>query len=338
MESPVPISKRLHFALALPLLLTISEVPSLAAPDKRECADLLRWATVSWENFSSNDKMDIALDFFCSHDFDSSSEARSVMTKAGFVVEGIPMNFGLDADEQKFQQSQHDLCKQADRYTLAHARTSSVIHALDENVTKAVGDCIRSREGLLGFLEQTRNPDTFVVRLRLTNAAVATIDAPIITPPSVLSSCQGNLKAGEIQGGTERVLTCLRNPKVDGVTVVIPSPDHPVDWITDNSLPILPDPPPASDCTPGQEYMAEDAGTEGNRVFRIVQCKSGFVAAGPGLCNRGLQENDPGTLARFGHLESGTQIGTTMFRCVWSQAQDIGIRLSAQLPCACKAK
>ncbi|MES1245850.1 MAG: hypothetical protein ABUT39_29855 [Acidobacteriota bacterium] len=327
--------------LALTLLLTIGAGPSLAAPDnndKKVCADLLRWATVSWETFSDNEKMDIELDFFCSHDFDSSSEARSIMTKAGFVVEGIPMDFGLDADEQKFRESQHDLCRKADRYTLARGRASSVIHALDENVTKAVGDCLRSREGLLGFLEATRNPDTFIVRLRLTNAAVANIDAPIITPRTVISSCQGNLKAGTIQGGTEKVLTCLRNPKVDGVTVVIPSSDHIVDWMTDNSLPVVADPPPASDCTPGQEYIAEDAGTEGNRVVRVAQCTSGYVAAGPGLCNRGLQENDPGTLSRFGHLESGIQLGATMFRCVWSQAQDRGIRLSAQLPCVCKGK
>jgi hypothetical protein len=280
------------------------------------CAEPLRYAGSSWETKSDNEKIDSAIRFFCSNRFQSSSQAQSAITKAGFIVEAIPMNFSGNFSNDQFQQQQEQVCENVQRFAYSHSLEAAAVRKLDENVAKAVGDCIRMQSnGLFAWLEQTVDPRAFKVHLALRGAtAPAAITGFAVRPPSVHCTTQMN---GAL--GLSRETLCSRDPG-QPVTVTVNAANYVLTWVGDSSLP----PAPKWDCT--TLYLRQPYTTGGDtRVAKSLSCPDGMVILpGSGRCLR--------TSEAYGVLKRSDQIGDNSWVCQWDPQPD-GVGIWVEMGC-----
>lgn len=281
------------------------------------CTESLRYAGISWDTKSDNEKIDSAVRFFCSSRFESSSQAQSALTKAGFVVEAIPMSFGGDFSNEQFQQRQEQFCENAQRFAYSHSLETAVVRKLDDNVAKAVGDCIRSQSnGLFAWLEQTVDPKAFKVHLALRGAKVpAKITDFAVLPSSIRCTTTLNGALNELS----RETLCTRDPG-QAVTVSLNATNYTLTWVGDSSLP----PAPKWDCT--TLYLRQPYTTASDtRVSKSLSCPAGMaVLPASGKCLR--------TSEAHGTLKRSEQIGDNTWVCQWDP-QPEGVGLWVEMGC-----
>ncbi len=288
------------------------------------CADALRFAGVSWETKTADQKIDSAVNQFCSKRFESSQDAQSALTKAGFVIDAIPMSFGGDFSNQQFQQKQEEFCSNDARFSLARSQGASVVKLLDENVTKAVGDCIRQQStGLFAWIEKAASPEIFKVRLALRGVtSPAKIKDFTVLPSTV--KCTSSLN-GSFKLNLETV--CTRDP-VQAVAVTLNSPNYSVTWVGEASLPA--DVKWVQHVCVGTLYLQQPYTTEADgRISKSLSCPNGMIVIpDSGKCLR--------TSNNVGGVKKSEKVGDSTWVCEWEQPQPVGVGLWVELGCKCR--
>lgn len=286
------------------------------------CGDVLRYAGVSWETKTDNEKVDSAVSFFCSKRFESSQEAQSAITNAGFAIDAIPYSFGGDFSNENFQRRQEQICYNAQTFSLSRSRGLAVIKQLDDNVTRAVGDCLRLQaNGLFVWIEQSTDPQVFKVHMSLRGSTVPAIIEDFAVVPSTVT-CTQPLNGSFL---LDRETVCTRDQHTVA-TVTLNSTNFAKTWVGSSSLPAKPQ-WTRPECN--SVYLKQPYTTEGDtRVSKNLSCPAGMVVIpNSGRCLR--------TSEAFGVLRRSEAVGDTTWVCEWD-SQPVGVGIWAEVGCQCR--